>query len=211
MVAVKVSIQGTLPGGEKWSVNPVYAPTSHEFPTGPELATCVAAVNALSIPAGLSALWNTNTLLTGCRIEAREQNTQDLIALAEGNRPTAANGTGAGVLPYQSALVLSLRTAAPGAKGRGRLYWPATGLALQASDLRVASSVVLSALNGAGQYLLAIKGALETTLGPSPLAVWSRTHFGASAVNSIRMGNIVDVQRRRRDSLAESYQANPFP
>jgi hypothetical protein len=41
--------------------------------------------------------------------------------------------------------------------------------------------------------------------------VWSRTNQGFANVTSLQVGDIVDIQRRRRDDLVESYQATSFP
>jgi hypothetical protein len=49
------------------------------------------------------------------------------------------------------------------------------------------------------------------TLDGVGLAVWSRTAASITTVNQIQMGDIVDVQRRRRDQLVETYQSLAFP
>jgi hypothetical protein len=41
--------------------------------------------------------------------------------------------------------------------------------------------------------------------------VWSRTNASTAPVTSINMGDVCDVQRRRRDALLENYQALAFP
>jgi len=45
----------------------------------------------------------------------------------------------------------------------------------------------------------------------SILAVWSRTLATTLGVTRIQMGDVLDTQRRRRDSQVENYQELAFP
>lgn len=208
---VRVSIQGTLPGGEQWSVNPCY--TLADFGTTvtyPQLITIATAINAISIPSTLRLAWSTSTNVTGCRVEARKMN-GDLEALAEGVRGAAIPGTGTSAHSYQTSIVQSLRTAQSGPSGRGRVYWPATGMIISASTLRPSDADVTSTLGAATTYLTAIGSAIAATLGSAPLIVWSRSTGGRYLVNRVLMGNVLDVQRRRRDQAVENYQQLAYP
>jgi len=210
MVAVRVSLQGTMPGGEKWSINPVYGPTTTETVTSAQCNTIVQAIVSNSFTSGITPLWSPTTQLTGVRVEARDQESGELMALAEAAYGGGIPGTGAGALPYQSAIVFSLRSNFVGASGRGRLYMPATGLALVPATLRASSTVLNTALTGVAGLLQEIEVDVKATLGASPLCVWSRTHFGLHAVKELRVGDVVDTQRRRRDALIESYLLKPY-
>ena len=202
---LRVSIQGNMPGGEKWSVNPCFHLITEPTPDFTELNTIAGAINALLPGAALMGLMSTGTNISGCRVEARESN-GDLVALAERPRGAVDAGTSGIGLPYQTSMVFSLRTNHVGASGRGRLYWPATGAAISAATLRPSSLVVSNALTAMETFLSGVQGAVEATLGDAPLSVWSRTTLGTFGVTKILAGDVLDVQRRRRDKLAEAYQ-----
>lgn len=211
---IRVSIMGTQPGGEVWSVNPVWqiGGVSTAEDVTPEMCLAMAtAIDALTIPAGLLAILNQFSNFNGTRVEARRWD-GTLSAQAEHVR-TPVYGTGTtSTLPYQSSLVASLRTAGFGGSARGRLYWPATGVPLTAATFRVSSSNVTSALAGVKTYLTSVTTALDASLVNSPvLSVWSRTNNSTQPVNSIQMGDVIDTQRRRRDKLPEAYLSTSFP
>lgn len=209
---IRVSLQGALPNGEKWSVNPVYRLGTGLGATvsAAQCTTIALAINAIVIPTGVRLMQSSSTTNTGVRVEAREMN-GDLDSLAEVNRATAIAGTGAQGHPFQTSMVSSLRTGIAGPRGRGRLYWPATGVTMVTSSLRVANNDVVSYLSGVKTYLSSINAAIETTLGGTALGVWSRAAVETYAVNQIQMGDVCDVQRRRRDTLIEAISAVTFP
>lgn len=210
---LRVSIKGNMPSGEEWSVNPVYA-IGGDFgvPVSPTQANTIAvAIAAVSVPGGLLTCMSSTTTVAGCRVEARALN-GDLETQAEALKGTAQAGTGAAPHPYQTSAVLSLRTPLAGASGRGRLYWPATGLAIDTTTLRMGSSQHLALPAAAKTYLSGIQAAIDVTLDGVSLVVWSRKGTGSTQnVNSIQAGNIFDTQRRRRDQLIETYAADVYP
>lgn len=207
---IKVSIQGQLPGGEVWSVNPVFQTVGDDAVTYDQCNTIALAINAITQPTGLRSMWNSNTLIAGCRVEARSS-TGVLDALAEATISSPVYGSGSGNHPGQVAVVSSLRTPFPGPTGRGRLYWPANGMLVSSSTLRPSTSDVTAALNGVKTYLSGINTAVNTTVPTLGLVVWSRKTYGCHAVNKILMGDVLDVQRRRRDALKESYSTVSYP
>jgi hypothetical protein len=60
-------------------------------------------------------------------------------------------------------------------------------------------------------YLSGISGAIAATLTGVDLSVWSRTTPELYTVTSIQAGDVLDVQRRRRDQTIESYQSLTYP
>jgi hypothetical protein len=209
---LRVSIIGAMPTGEEWSVNPVYS-IGGDFGTTvtPQQAQTIAtAIAAVAAPGAILAAWVPATTLSGCRVEARALD-GTLETQAEAIKATPQVGTGASPHPFQVALVSSLRTAFPGARGRGRLYWPATGINISSSTLRPISSTVVSVLGGVKTYLSAIQTAIDATLDGVALGVWSRTSQDVNVVQSIQMGDVLDTQRRRRDTLVEVISSTPYP
>lgn len=202
---LRISILGSLPGGEQWSVNPVYVMGDFDESITPaEAAAMVTAVNNVSVPSTLRAIMSASTTFTGVRLEARQFD-GTLETVAEGVRATPTAGTGASTHPYQTAWVTSLRSNAVGGSGRGRLYWPATGAVLDSDTLRPITGNVVNAVTGVRDYLQLISTALETVVGNATLSVWSRTQNAGHTVVSLQMGDVLDVQRRRRDTLTEAY------
>jgi len=207
---LRVSIQGVMPQGEVWSVNPIYQLSAPSDPDFTELTAALAAANGVSVPAGLLATLNSNCQVTGMRIEAREAN-GTLTGVVEGPRAVAQTGSGSSVHPYQTSIVCSLRTEAPGASGRGRLYWPATGAALTPSTMRITASVRDAFNSAMSTYLSGIATAIETVIPDITLAVWSRSTGAINPVTRMIAGDVADTQRRRRDALAESYNVITYP
>lgn len=214
MSYVRVSILGSSPGGEVWSVNPVFDPTG-EFPGGvnqTNLDAAADAIAALSVGTNLTALLSPSLSITGCRLEVRDDGSDALIGISQQVRTTPLLGTGTAYRSASSATVFSLRTDTPGGRGRGRIYWPAAGT-IVGSDLRISSGFLAVALSDMRTYLNAMRSALATafpTIG-FDLAVRSKISGTTPHVNKIQVGNVLDTQRRRRDSLIEDYQSLAFP
>lgn len=210
---LRISIVGAMPNGEEWSVNPVFAIGGDfgEPVTAAEANTIATAIAARAVPAGLLALNPGVVTVTGVRVEARTVGGV-LEALGEANRGTPAAGTSSGSHGFSAAMVMSLRTALPGASGRGRLYWPACGVTMNNLTLRINAADITAALTGIKTYLSGIDTDIEATLaGAASLVVWSRKSAVLTAVNSIQIGDVLDTQRRRRDVIVEGYQSTTYP
>jgi len=208
---IRTSILGTMPGGEVWSVNPTFFCLDEPADvTAAEALAIATAINSITIGTGLRAIMNPSTAVVGCRVEARDSD-GTLRALGEHTRGTPVAGTGTTSHPYQTSMVTSLRTSHPGGQGRGRLYWPATGVTLASATLRVDSTTTGQALTAVRQYLVSITAAVAASAGPVVLCVWSRTGTAMHTVNTVRMGDVLDTQRRRRDSLNEAYTELAYP
>lgn len=209
---LRISILGIAPGGEEWSVNPVFRISgAGDIIASAEGAQIVTGINALTVPTTLRALMASSSSVAGVRVEARFLN-GNLEGVFEGLRGSAVAGTGAAPHPPQCATVFSLRTQTPGASGRGRVYWPATGIAMSASTLRGDSAVLGGALTGFKTYMASIETAIETVLAvPVSLDIWSRKNASSAPVDRIQVGDVVDTQRRRRDTLPEAYQEATYP
>jgi hypothetical protein len=209
---LRVSIVGTMPSGEEWSINPCWEINgSGGAPVSPPLASSLAtAIAAVTPTAQLTEAWHSQTFLTGCRVEARSL-TGALESQADARRTTPVAGTGTSPHPYQTSIVVSLRTPGVGPSSRGRLFIPATGVPLNSLTYRLSTSVRDSILTVAKAYLLAIQTAIRPSLPEADLTVWSRKTANFHDVNQLQLGDVVDTQRRRRDTLLESYGSVVFP
>lgn len=202
---------GALPNGEVWSVNPVWQiADSGVDNTYAEVNAIATACAAITVPVPLRLMYNSNTSITGFRVETRKYN-GTLELLAEAAVPSVVFGSGTQNHPFQTSMVTSLRSEYPGARGRGRLYWPATGMAISSSTLRPTTADVTTALGGVKTYLSAIQTAINAQIPVINLVVWSRVGGIAHQVTRLLQGDILDTQRRRRDSLAETYQTVTYP
>ena len=211
-VVIRVSILGAMPGGEVWSINPVWvsSPSVTTIPYSNLLGIATDVDSVFPTPGFLDVMDN-ETTITGSRVECRELS-GELINLAEHTRSSPVPGSGVQPHPYQTALVVSLRTAVAGPRGRGRLYVPATGAAISGSTLRLTSSVQTAFLTAAETYLGALNVSVNTHAALSELCVWSRTGESAAPVTKISVGDVLDTQRRRRDTLVENVmQADYVP
>jgi hypothetical protein len=193
-----------------WSVNPVFQTTTDPTLTASQCLTIASAINAITIGAGILDMMGSQTFLTGCRVESRSRSGV-LEAQAEAPRGSPVAGSGGATHPNQLAVVASLRSGFPGGQGRGRLYFPATGTSLVPSTARIATSSVSGFVAAVKTLLSGIETAITTTAGPTDLVIWSRTGTAFHAVTGIRAGDVPDVQRRRRDALAEVYSPVAYP
>jgi hypothetical protein len=214
MSYVRVSILGTLGTSEVWSVNPVFDPSGEiEGATNQAALDAAAlAIANLTMPSGIITKLSTAAKRTGCRLEVRSDTNDALLALSNQASTSATAGSTAPLMPFQSALVTSLRTDTPGAHGRGRIYWPCIAANL-GTDGKVPAADVTQFLTDMKTYLLSIRSALAAsfpTIG-FDLAVRSKTTHSTPHVTRIQVGNVVDTQRRRRDHLPESYSGVAFP
>lgn len=209
---LRVSLFGDNPGGEEWSINPCWEINgSGGTPVTPAMAQTIAtAIAAIAAPTPMMILMASNTAFRGVRVESRSL-AGALEVQAEAIKTTGQGGNGTSVHPYQTAVVVSLRTFGVGPSARGRLYLPATGVPLQTTDYRIAVSSRDSILGAVKTYLSSIETAIKVTLPEANLTVWSRKTANFHNVTSLQLGNVVDTQRRRRDTLIESYGSVSFP
>lgn len=208
---LRVSLQGTFPNSEEWSVNPVWNISDFGVATTPAQIQAVAvAVANVTMPVAALATWATGTVLASVRVEARTY-TGSLENQAEAVKTIPAAGQATVPHSFQTAIVQSLRSNQVGPRGRGRLYWPATGLSLAIATYRPTSAAVGNLLTAYTSYLGLCQAAIRTTFAAANLAVWSRVQHAGFNVVSTQIGDVLDVQRRRRDTLVEAYQSVAFP
>lgn len=202
---IRVSIKGTFPSNEVWSVNPVYGFADPDVVTTPtQMSAAAAAVAAVAVPANLRGMMSTNTRINSFRLEARTA-AGVLENLAENTLGSPVAGTGTTPHTFQTAWCSSLRTTVVGASGRGRLYWPATGVTVDPTSMRPTNPSPVSVAGAVQTYLSGIETALNTVWGGLGLGVWSRKNGSVNDVSTIQVGDVLDIQRRRRDSLIETY------
>lgn len=213
---IRLRIEGTIPGGEIWSVNPVFAlPASsvQDLDYAGAQTRALAASNVV-VPTVLTDVMGgtANTKITSFTVEAR---TSAGVLQVSANALKTINGTGStNAHPAQTAVVCSLRSNSPGGRGRGRLYWPAIGKTLDAATLRWPSASQAALATAFDTYLGALQDALNIDEIPDftefKLSVWSRTSDSFANIVRLQVGDVPDTQRRRRDALAENYTTTNY-
>lgn len=216
MVYFRVSIKGTIGATEVWSVNPQFATSTILVPSQSNMQDAANLIAAVNVPSGLNVAKSTAAMVTSITVEARTDAGQ-LAATAQAAFSGTQTGGSTPYGPPQSSVVLSLRSDTPGARGRGRLYWPALGLSPTYGSGRLTTAQQSSIGSAAVTYLRAIQDALKAGIEPPlsaatfELAVFSKVSGGHSLINRILVGDVLDTQRRRRDALPENYVTQAFP
>lgn len=209
-----INVSGSQPNGEVWSIGIAFnggtngTPISdygqllnwvttiqQDFAEGTEQPEYVAQVFS-----HIGSGWSVNKI----RIEARDE-TGDLLQAAEASVDYTVDG-GSVNMPRQTSMVVSLLTGFPGRSRRGRVYLPYT-LSSLASGARFSPVQITPVLTGFAALL-----ARFATASADPdfnAVVWSRKLGTTLPITSIAIGDIPDVQRRRRDALPEIYTTQP--
>lgn len=209
---MRIRISGSLPAGEVWSVNPAFignfdeTPPSHAF-----LETWAQAIGEYFEDLSTNLLLNlisSTGAITGVRAEYYDT-TGRLADVAEYVLLTPKPGVGGALLPITSAVVCSLYTGIPGRSYRGRIYWPALGLSLDPDTARIRTSDITSLLTAFNDMLSTLQGVAPSSPAVV-LGVYSKTMGTGTAISQLRVGNLPDQWRGRRDALTEAYGVVAF-
>lgn len=208
----RVILKGAGPDGEVWSTGMAFLASSGD----PVNTTDALQAWAEGI-ADLATAWTTgmlrqfmSTSLTLVAVRTELRNEDETIAnLQEYMLATPFAGSGTLSKPLQSSCVITLQTATPGGRGRGRVYWPALNYANTATG-RFSTSNLLALLTDFAQFANAIEAIPDPDFLPH-LAVRSVVDHQCRLITTLRAGNVPDTQRRRRDALIETYQAVAYP
>jgi hypothetical protein len=118
--------------------------------------------------------------------------------------PTPLSGTTSLTVPPEVALVASLRTARPGASGRGRSYFPLLAPDLQ-GDGKVRAACCTAVAASYSALLSAINahdfGGSGSTITNLTASVVSRTLIATFPITRVDVDSRMDSQRRRQDKL----------
>lgn len=178
-------------------------------------ARIVSAVTATTMGANFRSILSTSGSITGWKITQHDED-ERIISVGQANYGSPLVGLGAASKTPQDAVVISLRTGEPGARGRGRIYVPALaavlgtgfkfttpGPAAMAADFKALFKLIGDQLNAE----LAANSYAVTVV----LAVRSVTGHVSYDVSRLQCGDVLDTQRRRRDALPEAYVSVAYP
>jgi hypothetical protein len=217
----RVILKGSLGAVEQWSTSVAFGIVGINTDTPDQGMTDAMAVavrtatTSGNVGTALRAAMSTLCQIDSIRMEKRAED-ETVLNVSESLLLSPLLGTSTATKTPQDAMVLSLRTSTPGARGRGRMYWPAVGAALNATfqlttptpaDAAAGAKVLLQAINTAmdGVYI-SQASALRVAL-----SVRSGTDHVCRDVTSIQVGSVLDTQRRRRDVLPETYNSVTYP
>lgn len=215
----RLTLTGTI-GSDIWatSCNFVNA-TGVPGQTDPDnLATVATGVKNLNggsvVPAGMLAFMSSAYAITAVRAAAVDAGThkETAVGLVQLGAPVA--GTGAPVQAQEVACVISLLTGAPGRRYRGRMYWPGVGRSVSSSRMRYATADCQSLADAAVQFLNQLATLFQGgPVLPPPVGSGTTRPVVVSKVDGATyrevlqtsVGDIPDVQRRRRNKEKETY------
>lgn len=124
------------------------------------------------------------------------------VALYEAGAPKP--GAGGVNMPNQICVAISWVTGIPGRANAGRVYWPATGAALGPTG-RLNSPSPQTIADAAADFLAAVAGAGQDVTDPARVAAVVSNRGTAHRIDRVRVGNRLDIQRRRADKQKEAY------
>lgn len=201
----KVVHYGLIAGVQSWSVSFTLSPSAGSF-TNADMNGLANACNVLwlldvwsSTAPGILAKIPSYVDLRGTK--AYWYTTGSKTAAAEGGVVnTATPGTGSPLVPVQIATVATLLTNLGGRGNRGRVYLPATSVASM-SNGRADNAFCDSISNSIATY---IRGQNGVTVGSATFNSIVGGGTGAP-ITTVRVDNVLDTQRRRRDKVLPTY------
>jgi len=216
---------GTLPGGEVWS-NSVRLVTDQKGDAVqmPPLSTIKAWLDgpAKDAVAKFHAEPGTGihaaAKLTFMKLNPIGQDGHYLepTTLEYAFAPPVNGGSSAVLHPNQCTLVVSTRTALErGHAHAGRFYLPLCAKSLETQSGAISPGEAMLVATAAATFLSELHDQPgPDLLGPEDFHVAVMSSVGQGFTNRIthvRVGCVIDTQRRRRNDLSENYQSAPLP
>lgn len=204
---LSLKIEGSMgaPSTERWSIGVNYAGGNGGDFGNPTFLQALAT--------GMADFLDTTTNVPAAFAEMSTtvQVTNVNVYGYNGPGPAAASATASLVpirpgtdvlkMPFQAARCISLVTGLPGGRRRGRVYVPCLSATMASSGKAALPSGYLTAWKDIfGQANVVWPGSGDLVLG-----VYSAVDEAITPVTSLRAGDVVDTQRRRRDSVVETY------
>ena len=115
-------------------------------------------------------------------------------------------GGGTAAMPTEVAVCATLLTGAPGRRARGRVYLGGLSQAALAGDGRVVAQGTQNLATGLARFFSEMDSDASGVLGFNAL-VLSRVGGSVRVVTDVAVGDVFDVQRRRRNKLRETRRS----
>lgn len=196
MTIYKSTISGTFTAGDVWN-------TDMHMTSVNNLATVHAAATTFinnACTGTLNAMWPSDVSVTGITTNQLDPLTGKQVA--QTTSALAQTGTGAGGKPSpRDCLLLSLRTALPQKKGRGRMYLPSLDASHYTTTGRFVQADMTTIANNLGPLL-------TTLAATAPLVIFHRNVLGFDVVVQIKVPDLAATQRRRTNKDAIFYASH---
>lgn len=206
------TVHGDMPGGDQWTIGvrghgqTISNPTNLLAKGGVVSNAFMKMRNTLAV-APVSA-WTAGVTVSG--VTCRYVDVNGKTVMQQEALPTVAAvapATGA-YWPNQNAIVVTLLTGTAGRSGKGRVYLPLLGNIIAADGHHGAAASIATAFSTFLKDLNTGWAALPGSENERAV-VGSRTAGFLSVITGVKVGNVVDTQRRRRSSVAETYSSQP--
>lgn len=201
---------GLASGAERWSTACNFRPDGGGVVATPEgLTEWAESVAGLVAGTNLGAELRAGLSAQGTLDEVRVYHYPgtNAQATAVGIAPALGVGLTGASRPTSVAACLSLYTGVASRRTRGRMYWPA--LANQINTTGRFFSGVTASLAGQMAALLEDIGTEIPAGDPARPVVVSRAGDLVTRVTQVRVGDVPDTMRSRRDALDELYATAP--
>ncbi len=199
MANFKLVLNGTFGNGEIWrpavhfdNASPGADASSFSVAAG----VFLDALWSSAAPPGIASIMPESTTLNGGTIYTLDPTSGHATskALVAGGGP----GTSFDLpLPNQVALVITMRTATPGRRGRGRIYLPGGSVVGLLASGRISTFT-------RDQFVAAMSNALQLTATSGFRPVLFTPGQPNRPITTVDAGDVYDTQRRRRNKLVES-------
>lgn len=192
-------------GTEGWTIGLNYAGPAGEVETDPadlgDWAQAIADYLESATLAGLDNLLSSSGRITRVRTYYYS-GPGPAVAAGTAALSPARVGSGTASKPPQCSAAFTLLTGLAGRRYRGRFYWPClaggfTGDTLKLSIPATAAQDAAAMMNAIGA---SVPGAVDLNV-----QVYSAVGDFLTPVNQVRIGDVIDTQRRRREALVEGY------
>jgi len=200
MALYRIDFQGTLHGIETFQ----HGHNVQSSGTAQDVADDAdAAWSTLLGTANVNTFWNTGVVWSQVNVSELGATPADpIVTSAQAVISLAGTSTDAG-LPPQVTPCVSFVTATAGSRARGRMFLPAPDDTTLTTAGRLVAGFRTQLVTSLQTYFNTMEAAGHVTQVVSSVG----GVYTPYAVNTIRIGDVFDTQRRRRNSIAEVYTA----
>lgn len=211
----RVTLSGDMFGGQEiWSTGFFMGFENSDAPAPTEQG-------AADIAAAWSTFWSASTsgvssryFFKMCKVQTMGVDGKAIADTAVYHQPATAvaGGAGTSVLPPQIALVATLANSLPrGLATKGRMFLPGINFTI-AADGHIGTLEVGQVATNLQTFFNSIFQDADTPGNPVLASLGNSLQLRPGAIRNvtqIRVGNVYDTQRRRRNALTESYTVKP--
>lgn len=199
MALYRVDFQGTLHGSEAFQHGHHVSSADTAFGVAGDAAAQWLAILAVT---GFAQLFHTGVQWSQVNVSELGATPSAPIVTSAQQAISDGGTTATTSLPNQISTVCSIQTATAGSRARGRMFLPPVVAGAASVTGRLATASVTAMADNLEDYFDAMTAAGHSLVVVSGVGgVWTTY----AAIN-IRVGDVFDTQRNRRNQLAEVYQ-----